>query len=488
MSTLKLKKADPRITIKNKKVVAPSTQQVAAKIFNSTISNPSGLGGNCDMSGGNLPQINTLLSNSSQAFRIFEELYATDWQAQKIIDLPVDDMLRKEWIYQGLEDDEIKSIQDYQERVNLSKVLREALRLERLVGGAAIFIGVASNIDDPAIPISEEDLGINSLRFLNTIPRYRVVRLENQTDPTKPNYGEPLFYFVNGIKIHRSRLLIFDGDPLLPTQLLTATSSIFLSNDGFGFPVLLRLYDSLMQATGSRQAAFNLIMRASTLVFSGDIQSQLGTVQGSKALAMLQETLQQINMFNAALLNNTPGSESNLQTMAANFGSVPELLLSYLQVLSAASDIPASRFLGQAPGGLDATGISDLENYYNSIAARQRHRLLPRIRKMLRVLLPSVGIEADADELTIEFPPLWNTTEVEQAQVRQTDTVNITSLIGQGLISDEQALEELKLRNVLMTDPENFLPPDPVVPSQGVDVQSGLEELRALDNDNSPAE
>ena len=33
--------------------------------------------------------------------------------------------------------------------------------------------------------------------------------------------------------------------------------------------------------------------------------------------------------------------------------------------------------------------------------------------------------------------------------------------------------------NVLLTDPENFPDPEPVVPSQGVDVQSGLEELPA---------
>lgn len=35
-------------------------------------------------------------------------------------------------------------------------------------------------------------------------------------------------------------------------------------------------------------------------------------------------------------------------------------------------DILATRFLGQAPGGLNATGESDLQNYYNMIDAFQR--------------------------------------------------------------------------------------------------------------------
>ena len=107
-----------------------------------------------------------------------------------------------------------------------------------------------------------------------------------------------------------------------------------------------------------------------------------------------------------------------VQQHAASFGSVPELVMSFAQLLSAASDIPATRFLGQAPGGLNATGESDLQNYYNMIDAFQRLRIKPVVLKQLSVIGPHLmGFErwrAASKSLDIVFPPLWN----ESSQVK----------------------------------------------------------------------
>lgn len=460
----------------------PSVKKVGAKILNSA----QGFG----LARGGVGLFNGVLGGSIfEALRIFEELYATDWQAQKIIDIPVDDMLRNPWIYEGLSDADARLVTAYQEDIGLEKILREALRVERLQGGSAIFIGVSSNTDNPELPLLLSDIKVGSLKFLNAIPRYRVVRERNQTDPTQPDYGRPLFYSVNGVRVHRSRLLIFDGDPMLPVQ-LGLTRAISFTNDGFGYPILLRLFVALTEATGSRADAARLVRIASVMVFSGDLQTLESTVQGQQQLSELESVLNDINVYNATILPSDPSNKATLQTLAANFGSVPELVLTYLQVLSAASDIPATRFLGQAPGGLNATGASDLENYYNSIAAKQRIRLQPKIKKVLDILVPSAGVVMPAEGLKIIFPPLWNAKETEQAQVRQVDTQNIMGMYNDGLIGDSEALEELKLREVLLTDPEDFPAPtrQPEQEEQTFDPQDQLAQLKKATTDVSNPE
>lgn len=73
----------------------------------------------------------------------------------------------------------------------------------------------------------------------------------------------------------------------------------------------------------------------------------------SPALAKLEEICKQISLYRGAVIDNP---NADVQQHAASFGSVPELVMSFAQLLSAASDIPATRFLGQAPGGLNAPG------------------------------------------------------------------------------------------------------------------------------------
>src|SRR6185312_12636580 len=100
------------------------------------------------------------------------------------------------------------------------------------------------------------------------------------------------------------------------------------------------------------------------------------------------------------------------------------------QVLSAASDIPATRFLGQSPGGLNATGDSDLENYYGRLEGEQEQTLKPQLMQLLEVQGRSdIDRGFRAADCDINFPPLWSLSGLEAAQVRTADTTNVVSLV-----------------------------------------------------------
>jgi hypothetical protein len=56
---------------------------------------------------------------------------------------------------------------------------------------------------------------------------------------------------------------------------------------------------------------------------------------------------------------------------SASFQTLPDLMDRFFQNVSGAADIPMTRLFGMSPGGLNASGESDLRNYYDRIASSQ---------------------------------------------------------------------------------------------------------------------
>lgn len=380
-------------------------------------------------------------------------LYHTDWAAKKIVSIPVDDMLRDAWSITGIPDDVAARLMDATQRFNVLNVVRQALRLERLVGGAAIYLGVSDGQSDPSIPLNDDSIQRGGLKFLNCIPRSRVTQIDWNQDPLSPLYGRPEHYYINGQRVHRSRLVIFDGDPLLPVPDNNIAPIEWIRRDGFGQSVLLTVFDDLTRATGSRQAAYQMVQRASVFIAEMDLEGLGGTEAGQQAIAQMSAIVNQINAFRGAVIDRQPGATSPaISTVATQFGSVPELTMSFLQVLSAASDIPATRFLGQAPGGLNATGESDLENYYGRLESDRTNRLEPQLMRITKLLSLSEFGQVLPD-MDLEFRPLWSLSEVEEAGVRKANIDNVNALVDRGMLTDEEGLEELLARDVLMVTP-----------------------------------
>jgi phage-related protein (TIGR01555 family) len=384
--------------------------------------------------------------------------YYSDWQAKKIVDIPVDDMLREAWQYEGIDDVQQNALETAQDKLNVLETFRQAMRLERLIGGAAILLGVTDGQGDPSIPLDLSTLDRGCLRFLNVIPRSRIQKVELANDPLSPEYGRPQFYFIQGQRVHRSRLILFLGDPLLSAPDGTIMPTQYSRNDGFGQSKLTSIYDDLVRATGSRQAAYQLAQRAGVFIAQMDLLDLEGSNAGQSAISQMQTIVNQLNAFRGAVIHRdaAQGFEP-VATITPSFGSVPELVMSFLQVLSAASDIPATRFLGQAPGGLNATGESDLENYYGRIESAQRLSLRPQLMQLLEVMGRSVfGAGFKSTSVDITFPPLWSLSEKEQAEVRTADINNVNALVTNGLLTDAEAIEELKQRDALKVEPQQL--------------------------------
>lgn len=379
--------------------------------------------------------------------RTWTELYYKEWAAKKIIDIPVQDMLRKPWKYDGLTDDQSKVLTNALRRFKFPRALRQALKLERLVGGAVILIGLKSE-DESEVknPIDLDNIQPGDVIFTNVVPRTKITVLEYDLNPLSPRFGKPMTYRVWQHAVHASRMMIFDGDPLVDNA-INDTSLISASVDGFGVSVLSPIYDDIVRSISTRQSAMQLIHRASVmLINNGSLKSQLSSSMGQEAIQRLEELSRQMSIYQAGMID---GRDVTFDQWTAQFGSVPQLLEQFLQIISAASDIPATRFLGQAPGGLNATGRSDLENYYNNIEDIQESRLRPQLDKFMQMLIRSELPNVDPDSVQISFEPLWNPSELEESQQEANYASALSILINSDIMSPEQGWAEAKHKGLI---------------------------------------
>ncbi len=86
--------------------------------------------------------------------------------------------------------------------------------------------------------------------------------------------------------------------------------------------------------------------------------------------------------------------------------------------LAAASRIPYTILMGDSPAGLNATGDSDIRNFYDHIAAMQRRKLRPVLRQIVSIILRVLYGDKAPKKWDIEFRPLWQPTEKEVAETR----------------------------------------------------------------------
>lgn len=379
--------------------------------------------------------------------------YMTSWEARKLVDIPVQDALREPVELQGLSAGDEKLLWRAYEDFDVERQLRRALIQERLLGGCVLLpIFLRPGDDETKTPLNPATLQKGDLQAINVVDIGRLSRAEYNTDPFDLYYDRIERIQIHATIVHRSRAIILDNDPLFNFTSQRIMENYRFNPAGFGESILAPLYDTLIRVTGTQQGAYHLVNLSSCLIVAcGSLRSLIAA--GSPAIQKLEEIAEQISMYRAAIID---GNDVEFKQHAANFGSVPELVMTFLQILSAGSDIPATRFLGQAPGGLNATGESDLENYYNHIASWQRMRLEPRQRVIFDWLGAHVWGHAlwqiKSKDLTLEYRPLWNISELQQSQVDNTYGLLIQTLTDAGIIDQASAIKELIDRNIFQTD------------------------------------
>ena len=126
------------------------------------------------------------------------------------------------------------------------------------------------------------------------------------------------------------------------------------------------------------------------------------------------------------------------------FGGLSDMLIQFGQQLSGAAQIPMVRLFGQSPAGLNATGDSDIRNYYDFINSSQENRLRQPVQLLLDLSYRSLFGAPLPQGFNFAFSPLWQLSDVEKATVAGNVTTAIVNAQQAGIVSNPAALKELR--------------------------------------------
>lgn len=103
--------------------------------------------------------------------------------------------------------------------------------------------------------------------------------------------------------------------------------------------------------------------------------------------------------------------------------------------MSGAADVPVTRMLGQSPKGMNSTGESDLRNYYDHVAAKQKVELTPNLARLDRALIRH-ALGAEPDDVWYTWRPLYQPSDKEKAEIFAGKAKAIKDLSDTGLVPD----------------------------------------------------
>ncbi|WLA02801.1 DUF1073 domain-containing protein [Xanthomonas translucens] len=354
--------------------------------------------------------------------------YRGTWLARKIIDIPALDSCRK-WRAWNAEQDQISAIEEEEKRLGMQVKLLEAHIKARLFGGAALYIGTGDTA--AAAPLDPARITKGGIRHLNVLTKRVLQAGELDRDPESPNYGRPAHYTLSSatggqVQIHPSRLVVLHGahrpDPDME------------AGDGWGDSVLMAIMDEVKRADSTSANIASLVFEAKIDVIK--IPGLMSLLSDKEGEAQVLERLQLAAMakgINGALLMD---AEEDYQQKSANFSGLPDVLLTFMQLVSGAADIPITRLLGQSPAGLNSTGEGDIRNYYDRISSGQELVLQPALQVLDECLVRS-ALGARPPEVFYNWRSLWQTSDTERATIGKTTADTIKTIADTKLIPED---------------------------------------------------
>lgn len=307
------------------------------------------------------------------------------------------------------------------EDLGLVDALWHGLAYEAAYGGGAILIGANDGQRDMRAPLNEDR--IIAMTYLLALEPREIIPVKWYADPLAPKFGQPEIYLLNPqgtglpstsakgavalVEVHESRLAIFPG---IRTSRIMRTSVTY----GWGDNKLTRFVPTLRDFNGAMSAAGVLLSDFAQGVFK--VQNLVETMTSENSadwIARLQTIDASRSALRAILIDAENESFERVNTPVSGMA---ELLDRFMTRLASAADMPLTLLMGQSPGGLNATGASDIRFFYDRVASMQRRKLAPVIRKITRIILRA--LKCEPSKWTINFAPLWQPTEKEQAEAR----------------------------------------------------------------------
>lgn len=406
------------------------------------------------------------------------EKYQYNGLFSKIIDRPAEEALKHGMEYNVSDADLREFLDDALDRLDWEEKAVTAIRWARLFGGSIIvmLLDDGGGLEEP---VNWQD--VRSVEELRVYERAIV-----QPDPDTYRTGKAEYFDVSSpyggtFRVHRSRCLVFKNGSL--PEYGAAQQYYY-----WGLPEYIRIHKDLSRALKTHTNAANMIEKSVQPVYKQrGLQSMLAGPNGDEMeLKRLQVLDASRGMMNTIAVD-MEGEDYDFKTFQMT--GTKEILESTCNLLSAVTCIPQTILFGRSPAGENATGESDLENYYNFVEGIQKRMLKKNIRTLIKAIVQAGVYDGSIENpgnIKPTFKPLWSLSETEKATVELTKAqrAQVAAQTAQ-LYIDMQAIQPDEVRQALAKDEQVDV--ESILDNQPENLQDDgwaalLEGLRANDN------
>lgn len=363
-------------------------------------------------------------SSSFMNWNELNNIYMTSWLGNRIVSTLPEDMVKKwrrvSWGDLGrAEEDEnaaktMKAFQHHEKKLKVKKQLLTASKWARLYGGALLIPVLKSQPDEVlSEPLDYDQIEKDDLVAIHVFDRWRANHDGSLIqDALDPQAGMPEHYRLaeSTVRLHHTRVIRLDGRqlPYFP----------FRANSMWHDSVLRMLINNLKQYDTAVAALTTMMFQLNVdVVMQQGLRALLSTKNGaSKAIERFRE-FAITKAFNGIALLDKDTEE--FQRHPYTFSGVDKAFDKVMYDVCGAADVPFTRLFGQSPGGLNATGESDDNHYYDHVAARREEHLDDPLAQLDEFVVRSF-MGRMPEDYESEWLPLAQESEAERATTEKT--------------------------------------------------------------------
>ena len=380
------------------------------------------------------------LTRMTDNYALLNSLYRDNWVVQNVVGLMVDDMLREWYKLKGSYTPEaLDALGKVERDTRLRERINEGMRWGRLYGGAAGLIMIDGQ-DDLSKPLDVDMIYPGSFKGLYILDRWQGVTpnmglVFEGGDPVPESYSITDADGNTVVNVHHSRVVRFTGRDL---PYLERVAEMY-----WGESEVEALYKDVVahDNVSANMAALTFQANINTMEVKG--LEQLFSIGSSQAQRRFWNVMQAQSVLRSNFGTQLVEEGTKLTNTQYHFNGLQEVYESMCLNLCGASHYPMTKLFGRSPAGMNATGESDLKNYYDYVDSQREAKLRPALQKLLPVLAMSAwGFVPD--DLDFTFPPLWTPTAKEVAEIAKTKSEAIVAGFQAGLYDKPAAMKELK--------------------------------------------
>lgn len=380
------------------------------------------------------------LTRMTGNYALLNSLYRDNWVVQNVVGIIPDDMTKKWFTLDGIGPERRRTLDRVQRETSLRRRVNTGLKWGRLYGGAAGIILIRGHETLLDQPLEPETILPGAFAGLYIVDRWCGITPGGSTVMDR---GEevPAYYQVNGpaggvlARVHHSRVIRFTGREL---PYLERLAEMY-----WGESEIEALYQDVVKHDNVSANMAALTFRANVDTMKVKNLDQLFSLTSREQQKRFWNTIQAQSVLRSNFGLHAIDAESDVTNTQYTFTGLQEVYDSMCHDLSGASHIPVTKLFGRSPAGMNATGESDLQNYYDYVDTLRENVLRPILERLLPVVCMSAWGTAP-DELEINFPPLWTPTAKEVAEIGRNKVDAIVTAYTNGLLNVDAAQRELK--------------------------------------------